>query len=117
MRVNPLLHATFAPPVPESRRWLDGVTFGPDRPLLNVSQAAPVEPPPEGLRQAMAEAVLNDLSAHLYGPVLGMEELREELATRWSRVYGGPVAARQIAITHGCNQAFVAAIAAIAGPG
>ena len=52
---------TFAPPVMEARRWLDGVTFPPDRPLINVSQAAPVEsPPPLGLRQALADAALND---------------------------------------------------------
>ena len=35
---------TFAPPVMEARRWLDGVTFTKDRPLINVSQAAPVDP-------------------------------------------------------------------------
>ncbi len=39
--------STFAPPVMEARRWLAGVTFPADRPLINVSQAAPVEPPPK----------------------------------------------------------------------
>jgi len=43
----------------EARRWTEGVTFPPDRPLLNVSQAAPVEPPPEGLRRALAEAAID----------------------------------------------------------
>ena len=52
--LNPALAATFRPSVMEARRWLDGVTFPPDRPLINVSQAAPVDPPPEGLRAAIA---------------------------------------------------------------
>ncbi len=54
--LNPAMAATEAPPVMEARRWLDGVTFPPDRPLINVSQAAPVDPPPLALRQAIAEA-------------------------------------------------------------
>ena len=48
--------ATFAPPVMEARRWLDGVSFPPDRPLINVSQAAPVDLPPLAMREAIAEA-------------------------------------------------------------
>lgn len=42
----PRTATTFAPPVMEARRWLDGVTHPADRPLINVSQAAPVDPPP-----------------------------------------------------------------------
>lgn len=114
---NPLLAATFAPPVMEARRWLDGVTFAPDRPLLNVSQAAPVDPPPEGLRRAMADALLTRPEAHLYGPVLGNADLRAELARAFSAGYGGSVEAEQVAITQGCNQAFCAAMASLAGPG
>ena len=75
--LNPDLAATFRPPVMEARRWLEGVSFPPDRPLINVSQAAPVDPPPEGLRRAIAEAALDRPEAHLYGPVLGNGELRE----------------------------------------
>jgi aspartate/methionine/tyrosine aminotransferase len=115
--LNPAMAATEAPPVMEARRWLEGVVFPPDRPLLNVSQAAPVEPPPEGLRRAVAEAALNEPEAHLYGPVLGLPELRAELAARWSAAYGGEIAAGEVAITSGCNQAFCAVMATIAGPG
>jgi len=102
--------ATFAPPVMEARRWLDGVTFASARPLLNVSQAAPVEAPPEPLRRAMAEMVMTDPSAHLYGPVLGLPELRREIADQWGGAYGGAITPDQVAITSGCNQAFTAAI-------
>ena len=115
--LNPRMAATFPPPVMEARRWLDGVVFPDHRPLINVSQAAPVQAPPLPLRQAIAEAALHDDAAHLYGPVLGMPELRAELAGQWSAAYGGEVAPDQVAITQGCNQAFCAIMATIAGEG
>ncbi len=101
----------------EARTWLDGVTFAPDRPLINVSQAAPVAPPPVALRQAMAEYALHDDSAHLYGPVLGNDALRSALADQVARQYASGLTADQVAITSGCNQAFSAAISAICGEG
>ena len=109
--------STFAPPVMEARRWIEGVTFPAERPLLNVSQAAPVDPPPEPLRRAMAEIVMEDASAHLYGPVLGLTELRAEIAATWRRDHRGEVSPEQVAITSGCNQAYCAAIAALCGEG
>ncbi|MBM9594433.1 aminotransferase [Roseitranquillus sediminis] len=109
--------STFAPPVMEARRWLEGVAFPRDQPLINVSQAAPVDPPPEPLLRAMADTVLHDPTAHLYGPVLGLPALREELAAQWTRAYGGTIMPEHVAITQGCNQAFCAAISATAGPG
>lgn len=115
--VNPAIASTFRPPVMEARRWLDGVTFAPDRPLINVSQAAPVDPPPEALRRAIADAALNRPEAHLYGPVLGNPDLREAVATEWSRAYGGRILAQEVAISQGCNQAFCAAIATLAAKG
>ena len=108
---------TFKPPVMEARRWLEGVDFPPERPLINVSQAAPVAPPTDGMRQAMADAALNDDSAHLYGPVLGLPELRAGLAERTQMIYGGIITADNVAITSGCNQAFAATIAALCAEG
>jgi aspartate/methionine/tyrosine aminotransferase len=115
--LNPAFAATEPPPVMEARRWLEGVTHPADRPLINVSQAAPVESPPLGLRQALADAALNDPNAHLYGPVLGLPALRAEIAAQWSAAYGGQIAPAQVAITQGCNQAFTAVMATLAGPG
>ncbi|MGR3592960.1 MAG: aminotransferase [Limimaricola soesokkakensis] len=109
--------STFSPPVMEARRWIEGVSFPPERPLLNVSQAAPVDPPPEPLRRAMAEIVMQDASAHLYGPVLGLPELREEIARHWSEAYRGRVVPEQVAVTSGCNQAYCAAISALCDEG
>lgn len=109
--------ATFSPPVMEARRWLDGVTFPPDRPLINVSQAAPVDPPPANMRRAMADAILHNDETHLYGPVLGLPELRAEVAAQWSTAYGGEIGAHNTAITSGCNQAFCATIATLTAEG
>ncbi|OWU67341.1 hypothetical protein ATO2_15780 [Roseovarius sp. 22II1-1F6A] len=115
--LSPAMAATALPPVMEARRWLEGVTFPPERPLINVSQAAPVDPPPAPLRQAMADAVLHEDAAHLYGPVLGLPDLREEVAQQFSAAYDGTVTGAQVAITQGCNQAFCAVMATLAGPG
>lgn len=109
--------ATFAPPIVEARSWIDGVVFPSDRPLINVSQAAPVEPPVTALRQVMADVALNNDDVHLYGPVLGLPELRDELARQCSTHYNGTITANQVAITSGCNQAFAAALAALTTQG
>lgn len=115
--LNPAMAATEAPPVMEARRWLADATFTPDRPLINVSQAAPVDLPPLALRQAIAEAALNDPGAHLYGPVLGLPALRAEIAGQWFVGYGGVIAPEEVAITQGCNQAFTAVMSTLAGAG
>ena len=115
--LNPAMAATFPPPVMEARRWLSGVTFPTDRPLINVSQAAPTGNPPLGLRQALADAALNNPDAHLYGPVLGLPTLRAEIAQQWSAAYAGTINPNQVAITQGCNQAFCAVLSTLAGAG
>jgi aspartate/methionine/tyrosine aminotransferase len=109
--------ATFPPPVMEARRWVEDLPSPPGRPLLNVSQAAPVAPPPPPLRAAMADAVMEDAGSHLYGPVLGLPDLRQGIAAAWARLYEGDIQAEQVAVTPGCNQAFCAAMSALARPG
>lgn len=108
---------TFPSPVMEARRWIAGKEFSPEKPLINVSQAAPVEQPPLALRQAIAEAALNLPSAHLYGPVLGLPELRAELARQFSASYGGDIREANVCITSGCNQAFCAALMTLTAEG
>ena len=115
--VNPKIAETDAPPVMEARRWIEGKTFGADKPLLNLSQAAPVDPPPPALVSAMAEAMIANPASHLYGPVLGLPELRAELASQWSAGYGGTITPAQVAITAGCNQAFTAVMSTLAQAG
>ena len=115
--LNPAMAATVPPPVMEARRWLAGVSFPPDRPLINVSQAAPIDSPPLALRQALADAALHNPDAHLYGPVLGLPALRTEIAQQWSAAYAGHITPSQVAITQGCNQAFCAVMSTLAGAG
>ena len=115
--VNPNLFGTMTSPVMESRRWIEGMLFPDDKPLINVSQAAPVDPPPAPLREALANAVLNDVDCHLYGAVLGMDTLRKEVANQWSTSYRGELGQENVGITSGCNQAFCAAISSLCGPG
>lgn len=115
--INPALAATTQPPVMQALGWLEGITFPPERPLIKLSQAAPVAPPPLPLREALAEAVMHDPAAHIYGPVLGLPDLRTEIADQWSAAYGGQIAQANVAITAGCNQAFCAALATVAGAG
>ncbi len=75
--INPNLARALAPPIMEALRWVDKTSFPADRPLVNLSQAAPVDPPPQALCRAMPEAAVSDPGAHLYGPVLGDPELRQ----------------------------------------
>lgn len=109
--------STFAPPVQEARRWLDGIHFPEDRQLINVSQAAPAEAPPLAMREAMAEILLSEPASHLYGPTLGLPALRAEVAAQWSKSYRGDICGSEVGITSGCNQAFAAAIASLCSSG
>lgn len=108
---------TNPPPVMEARRWLAGVSHPAGRPLINVSQAAPVDPPPEALRQVIAEAAVNRAEAHLYGPVLGDDALRNEVAQQWNTAYGASLSLENVGITAGCNQAFCAMMATLCDEG
>jgi aspartate/methionine/tyrosine aminotransferase len=115
--LNPLLAQTLAPPVMEARRWLSEIAQPPGLALMNLSQAAPVEPPPAAMRAAMARAIEQDPDIHLYSPVLGNAPLRAALAQRTGALYGGQVRPDQVAITSGCNQAFCATISSLCAPG
>ncbi|RMH50262.1 MAG: aminotransferase [Alphaproteobacteria bacterium] len=115
--IAPTIAATEPSPVMEARRWIAGRSFPAGRPLINLSQAAPVLPPPEPLRAEIARIVMEEPQAHLYGPVLGLPALREEIAARWSAAYGGAIDPADVAVTAGCNMAFCAALATVAAPG
>ncbi len=114
---NPNLVATLAPPVMAARRWLAETRLPEGLPLLNLSQAAPIDPPPPALTRAMAEALLEGAEAHLYGPVLGDTALRARIAEDWQAAYGGRIVAEEVAVTAGCNQAFCTAVATLCAPG
>ncbi len=99
------------PPVLEVKSWIHNPDLQPSKPIIDVSQAAPTEPPPEKMLKFMADKVLSDNAVNTYGPVLGLDELRESLARQWSDQYNGKISKKNVAITSGCNQAFCASIA------
>ena len=103
------------PPVLEVKNWLSNPDLQPSKPLIDVSQAAPTEPPPEKMLEFMANKILCDNAVNTYGPVLGLDELRESLASKWSRQYQGKVSKENVAVTSGCNQAFCASISSFTG--
>lgn len=43
--INPFIYNTFSPPVMEARNWLNNTKLPKDLELMNLSQAAPIDPP------------------------------------------------------------------------
>ena len=117
MKLAKSINETQSPPIMAVARWMEGLEFSKDRPLLNLSQAAPTDPPPEALREELARLIKTDPTVHLYGPDLGLPELRSQVASDWETDYRGQISPDQVAITSGCNQAFCGAISAIAESG
>ena len=85
--INSFIYNTFSPPVMEARNWLNNTKLPNEFELMNLSQAAPIDLPPLEIRQAIANAALNEPQAHLYGPVLGNDDLRLELSQNWQKTY------------------------------
>src|SRR5258708_35442971 len=113
---NPWLAAVAPSPIGETKRWVLGRTFPADRPLIDLSQAVPGCPPAMELRRHLAELLL-DPAMHGYTPILGVPALREEYAAHLSSFYGAAIAAGEVGITSGCNQAFCLALMSIAKAG
>ncbi|KQT88178.1 aminotransferase [Aurantimonas sp. Leaf443] len=103
-----------APPIARAARWVASYD-GRHGPLVDCSQAVPSDPPPPAFAERLALAAAEPAAAR-YGPVLGDPVLRATYAGHVSARYGARVPAAHVAITAGCNQAFFAAILALAGP-
>jgi len=113
---NPLVLGTETPPIAEAAGWLRPDLFGADKPLIDVCQAVPGYPPDERLRAFLADAARDGNSA-FYTAVEGVPELRAALAADISTTYGGTVAADNVLISSGCNQAFFLSMVALAPAG
>ncbi len=113
--LNPDLIDTGTPPIPEARGWLAAYD-GRHGPAIDLSQAAPGGAPPDALLAKAAEAA-GSAEAARYGAIQGETALREALAADIGALYGGDVTGADIMITAGCNQAYVAAIMALARAG
>ena len=87
-----------------------------DRPLLDLSQAAPSYSPAPVVVERIAAAAAEAPTSR-YAPQPGLPELREAFAADVATAYGADVRAEDTLVTAGCNQAFCTAITALAGPG
>ncbi len=113
--LNPDLLDTGTPPIPEAQGWARAYD-GRSGPLIDLSQAVPGSPPPQALLDKLAEAAADPASTR-YGAIVGDAALREAYAAEISQVYGTQFAPAEIAITSGCNQAYVMTMMALARAG
>ncbi len=115
---NPRLLATDAPAVMEAWRWLEGVAFPPDRPLMVFSAGRPGacrRPSRCGRRWPRScSATRRRIST---APTLACRRCARNWPPRPRGIYGGAISADQVAITAGANQAFTAALTTLAGDG
>lgn len=113
--LNPDLLDTGTPPIPEAQGWARAYD-GRNGPLIDLSQAVPGSPPPQELLQRLGEAAGATDSAR-YGAITGDLALREAYAKEMGSIYGAPFSPSEIAITSGCNQAYVITMMAAARAG
>lgn len=113
--LNPHLVDTATPPIPEAQGWARAYD-GRRGPLIDLSQAVPGTPPPAAMLARLAEAAARpDMTR--YGAIVGDKVLREGYAAESSRFYGAAIRPDEVAITAGCNQAFVCTAMALARAG
>ena len=112
--VNPAIHRIEAPPIMEAQSWIrPGLR---NRKLLNLCLAVPNWPPARELNDEVARAARQP-GTSLYTDIFGLPELRQAIASHMSADYQGSIAPGEVCVTSGCNQAFAAAIMAIARAG
>lgn len=113
--LNPLIVAVATPPVAEAAAWRAAYDGRGGR-MIDMAQAAPGYPPHESILKGLAQAAGAAATA-TYGPIPGDPALRATYAAHLARLYGASVSADEIAVTTGCNMAFVAAAMAVAQRG
>ena len=114
-RFNPLVQTLAAPPIPEVQAWkryYDG-RLGP---LIDLSQAVPGYPPHPDMLTWLGQAASSPAMAG-YGDIEGEPDLRAAYAHWVSALYAADIRPANIHVTSGCNQAFMATMMTVAGPG
>ncbi|GAB2825118.1 aminotransferase [Actinocorallia aurea] len=112
MRFNGQVVGEVDSPIEEISAMAEGVGGE----VLDLAQAAPPYPAAAEVVEHVA-AVARDGRGGAYTEVPGLAKLREAFAAELRREHGGPVEARNVMVTAGCNQAFCVAATALAGPG
>ncbi len=115
LQLNPDLLDTGTPPIPAARAWMTRYSGSFGQPI-DLSQAAPGSAPPDELLARLGAAAARPDIAR-YGAILGDADLRESYAAELTTLYGGDIGPADVAITAGCNLAFVAAVLAVAKAG
>jgi aspartate/methionine/tyrosine aminotransferase len=114
VHIAPNIFKVEFPPIAEAMSWIKA---GPgNRELLNMCQAVPSYPPAPSLQAEIARLALEPGMGG-YTDIYGIAALRQAFAAHMSSDYGAPIEAGSVAITTGCNQAFAAAIMAVAKAG
>jgi aspartate/methionine/tyrosine aminotransferase len=103
-----------APPIAEAMSWINTVPS--NRALINLCQAVPSYPPAEALANEIGRLAKLPATS-LYSDILGVPELRQELAASLSSDYKASISQQNVAITAGCNQAFAVTMMALCEAG
>ncbi len=103
-----------ASPIAEAHAWLAHRTG--DRPLLDLSQAAPSYPTAPEIAARIAEVALEPDGGR-YAPPPGLPELNAAFAVELGHDYRADLRAEHILPTGGCNQAFCVTTSALTEPG
>jgi len=114
--INPLLSGVGEPPIAEAISWISGRAFPDDKPLVDLSQAAPGYPPAPALTDHLRD-IVGAAQTSRYADIEGIPALRAALAADINRRYGGETHADQVLITAGCNQAYCLVTNALARAG
>jgi aspartate/methionine/tyrosine aminotransferase len=114
MRLAKRVVDLIASPIAEAHAWLPHRTG--DRPLLDLSQAAPSYPTAPEIADHIAR-VAHDPGGGRYAPPPGLPALREAFATELSREYRASIGPQHVLPTSGCNQAFCTVVSVLTEPG
>jgi aspartate/methionine/tyrosine aminotransferase len=114
LTLSPRISHIEAPPIAEAMTWIKPGER--NRELLNLCQAVPSYAPADILQAEIAR-LAHDPATNLYTDINGIGELRECLSRHMAADYRGTVAADNVAIVSGCNQAFCATMMALAQRG
>ena len=112
--ISPMISQVEAPPIAEAMSWVrPGLR---NRIFLNLCQAVPSYAPAPSLQDEFARLAHAEGTGG-YTPILGIDPLREAHAASIGADYGASIPSSRVGITTGCNQAFAAAVMAVAKAG
>jgi aspartate/methionine/tyrosine aminotransferase len=109
-----LVSQVESPPIAEAMSWVKPGQS--NREFLNLCQAVPSYPP-SPLLQAEFARLAQTSSMGGYTNIYGIDALRQSYAATMSKDYGATISPGNVALTTGCNQAYAAAVMAVAKAG